>query len=208
MKLRDGVRARACLAGMLASGLLLAGRPATASLGLAGVVVGSQPAANADAKTMADFVERAKRYGQLHRKVEATLPKLAAESSPTQIDTHQRQFAAQMKAARADARPGEIFTPAMQTVVRSLIARLFHDPQARRHLRSSIMDDNPRGSVQLAVNARYPDVVPLSTMPPDVLKQLPVLPQELEYRFVGETLILLDPDAHIVVDYVEHALPR
>jgi hypothetical protein len=168
----------------------------------------SQAPVNADAKTMADFVDRANKYGELHRKVEGTLPKLAAESSPRQIDTHQREFAARMTAARAGARPGDVFTPAMQAVVRTLIARLFRDPQARRHLRSSIMDDNPRGSVKLAVNARYPDVVPLSTMPPDVLKQLPVLPQELEYRFVGETLILLDPDAHIVVDYVEHALPR
>jgi hypothetical protein len=70
------------------------------------------------------------------------------------------------------------------------------------------MDDNPGGAVKLAVNARYPDDVPLSTMPPEVLKNLPPLPAELEYRFVGETLILLDPDAHLVVDFVPRALPR
>ncbi len=58
------------------------------------------------------------------------------------------------------------------------------------------------------VNGRYPDAVPLSTMPPEVLKNLPPIPKEVEYRFVGDTLILLDPDAHIIVDFVARALPR
>jgi hypothetical protein len=45
-------------------------------------------------------------------------------------------------------------------------------------------------------------------MPPEVLKNLPRLPEELEFRFVGATLILLDPQAHMVVDFVPNALPR
>jgi hypothetical protein len=92
--------------------------------------------------------------------------------------------------------------------VRRLIGQLFAGRRERRQLRDSIMDDNPVGQVKLAVNARYPDEVPLSTMPPDVLKNLPKLPKEVEYRFVGEHLILLDPDAHIVVDVMPRALPR
>ena len=45
-------------------------------------------------------------------------------------------------------------------------------------------------------------------MPPDVLKALPPLPESLEYRFVGDSLILLDPHAHIIVDFLPNALPR
>jgi hypothetical protein len=45
-------------------------------------------------------------------------------------------------------------------------------------------------------------------MPPDVLAALPQLPEELQYRFVGSRLILLDSKAHIVVDYVSDVLPR
>ena len=191
-----------CGLALLAGPAGAAGRLATASSGWS-----SQAPANPDAKVMAEFAERVKAYAELHRKVESTLPKLAEEATPAAIDTHQREFAARMKKARAGARPGELFTPDMQRVVRTLIGRLFRDSNARRQLRDSIMDDNPAG-VKLAVNGRYPDEVPLSTMPPDVLKQLPVLPEELEYRFVGETLILLDPDAHVVVDYVTRALPR
>lgn len=199
-------RAGTCVAGLLVVAALLshAGRAAAGP----GAPASGQRAANADATTMAAFVERTKAYGELHRKVAGSLPTLARESSPGEIDTYQRALAAGIRAARANARPGDLLNPAMQSLVRSLLARLFRDRQAKGRLRESIMDDNPRGGVRLAVNARYPDVVPLSTMPPDVLKQLPALPQELEYRFVGDTLILLDPDAHIVVDYLARALPR
>jgi hypothetical protein len=44
-------------------------------------------------------------------------------------------------------------------------------------------------------------------MPPEVLQALPTLPEELEYRFVSEHLILLDPHAHIVADFIVDALP-
>jgi len=97
----------------------------------------------------------------------------------------------------------------MRIVAGKLMERLFANAESRRQLRESVMDDNPPpGKVHVAVNARYHDDVPLSTMPPEVLKNLPVLPKDVEYRFVGETLILLDPDAHIVVDFVTGVLPR
>jgi hypothetical protein len=41
-----------------------------------------------------------------------------------------------------------------------------------------------------------------------VLAILPRLPPELEYRFIGSTLILLDVDAYIIVDYITRAVPR
>ena len=47
------------------------------------------------------------------------------------------------------------------------------------------MDENP-GRLQLQVNARYPESVPVSTVPPQVLQALPKLPEELEYRFIGD----------------------
>jgi hypothetical protein len=47
----------------------------------------------------------------------------------------------------------------------------------------------------------------MSTMPPDILAALPQLPEELEYRFVGDRLILLDTKAHVIVDYVDDVLP-
>ena len=42
-------------------------------------------------------------------------------------------------------------------------------------------------------------------MPPQVLVALPKLPEELEYRFIQNSLILFDPHAHIIVDYMDRA---
>jgi len=68
------------------------------------------------------------------------------------------------------------------------------------------MDENP-GVPQIVPNERYPSSVPLSTMPPQVLATLPKLPQELEYRFLGSRLILLDTGADIIVDFTNDVLP-
>ena len=166
-------------------------------------------AVNPDAKIMADFAERVKKYVELHDSIEAQLPKLPEQATPKQIDTHQRDFAARMAKARAGAKQGDIFGRDMPPVVRKLMGQLISDAKSRRQLRDSIMDDNPGASkTLLTINGRYPDAVPLSTMPPDVLTNLPKLPEAVEYSFVGENLILLDPDAHIVVDYVARALPQ
>jgi hypothetical protein len=164
---------------------------------------------NPDAKALAEFKTRVDEYVALHKKIEDALPKLSNEATPEEIDRNQRNFAQLVATARKNARVGDVFTPAMQIVARRLMERLFQNTASRRQLRESLMDDNPSPStIKLAVNGRYPDHVPLSTMPPEVLKGLPTLPEELEFRFVGETLILLDPHAHIVVDYVTRALPR
>ena len=45
-------------------------------------------------------------------------------------------------------------------------------------------------------------------MPPQILKALPPLPEELDYRFIETSLILLDVHAHIIVDYLTGAVPR
>ena len=72
-------------------------------------------------------------------------------------------------------------------------------------LRASIRDENA-GSLSIAVNARYPDKVPLATMPTKVLEGLPKLPRELEYRFLGDRLLLIDVDSHLIVDLIDHAV--
>ena len=44
-------------------------------------------------------------------------------------------------------------------------------------------------------------------MPPDVLKALPPLPEELQYRIVGKHLILLCVHGNLIVDYMLNAMP-
>ena len=164
-----------------------------------------RPAVNPDAKAMASFQERVKEYLALHNKLERTLPPLPKEASPQQIDQHQRALGKLIQDARRYARPGNVFTPEARRVVLKLMKQVFGGPDGRQ-LRDSIMDENP-GNLQITVNSRYPDSVPLSTVPPQVLAGLPKLAEELEFRFIGRRLILMDVHAHTIVDYIDKAIP-
>jgi hypothetical protein len=157
---------------------------------------------NDDAKALAGFLDRVNQYVALHLKLENTLPKLSKESTPQQVDSHQRQFAKLIQDARRDAKQGDIFTPESQAVVKKLITGIFSGSDGAS-LKASIMDENP-GVPNLKVNARYPDEIPVSTIPPQLLQGLPKLPEEMEYRFVGNNLILMDTHAHIIADYVPY----
>jgi len=97
----------------------------------------------------------------------------------------------------------------VRPVILRLLNKVFGGPEGAA-LKASIMDENPVDPVQLkvAVNARYPDTVPLTTIPPEVLQTLPKLTEDLEYRFVGDWLILLDTHAHVIADFIPDALPK
>jgi hypothetical protein len=154
------------------------------------------------------MIDRIKEYIDLHVKLEGSLPKLPKEATPEQIDQNQRALGKLMQQARRTAKPGDIFTPAATAVIQRLLNNVFGGPGGRQ-LRDSIMDENPVGrAAKLTVNSRYPDTIPLATVPPQVLQTLPRLTEDLEYRFVGNNLILLDAHAHIIADLIEDALPK
>ena len=164
-----------------------------------------QRSANPDAKAISDFLDRVNEYVALHQRLEKAAPKLPEDATPQQIHQTQRSLAAQIRAARAGAKQGDLFTPEMTAFVKRLLNRVFAR-QKGWQLRSSIMDENVK-FIPLKVNQLYPDAIPLTSMPPEVLKALPQLPEEMEYRFVGDQLILLDPHAHIIPDFIPDALP-
>ena len=149
-----------------------------------------------------EFNHRVEEYVALRKQLAGTLKKLPDKPSPKEIDAHQRALLALVAKGRADAKQGDIFLPDMQKFVRGLIRNVLSGPEGPK-IRASLMDENPMG-VKIAVNDRYPDTIPMSTMPPDVLSALPKLPEHLEYRFVGNRLILLDVEAHLVVDFVDN----
>jgi hypothetical protein len=164
----------------------------------------TKPTVNPNAATIAEFMKRVNEYVALHKKVEATLPALPKQTTPQQMDAHERALAKLIQEARANAKQGDIFIRPMQQLVRRLLRPVFVG-RAGEQIKSEITDKEYKGSVKLVVNGRYPDDVPVSTMPPQVLESLPKLPEELEYRFVLTNLILFDPHAHIIPDWVDQA---
>jgi hypothetical protein len=159
---------------------------------------------NPNAATIEAFKKRVDEYVALHRKLESSIPALPKQATPQQVDAHERALAKLIQQSRANAKPGDLFTPAMQQLVRRILVPVFTGT-AGAQIKAEITDKEYKGSVKLVVNGRYPDEVPVSTMPPQVLAALPKLPEELEYRFVLTSLILFDPHAHIIPDFVEQA---
>jgi hypothetical protein len=159
---------------------------------------------NPDARVIADFLDRVKQYAALHDKLESTLPTVPTATTPELIAEHQSAMERLLTRARASARRGDIFTDPVRAYFRRQLSRVLSGPDGER-VRATILDEDTR-AVRLTINARYPPTVPLSTVPPQVLLVLPRLPEQLEYRFVGDRLVLMDTHANTVVDFMEKAL--
>lgn len=161
---------------------------------------------NPNATVIADFLKRVNEYVAIHKKANSKIPHLPKEATPQQIDQHQRALGKLIAEARKTAKRGDIFTPGMEKITRKVLADVFRGPGGDQ-LKREIFEEYGQRDIVPKVNGRYPDEVPISTVPPGVLEALPKLPEELEYRFVGRYLILLDPRAHIIADYIERAIP-
>ena len=106
--------------------------------------------------------------------------------------------------ARAKAKPGDVFEPAMQISIRRIVRREV-EGAGGANIRASLMDENPMG-VAIRINGGYPNSLPLSTMTAALLAALPQLPDGLEFHFVGSRMVLLDTRARMIVDFVENVL--
>ena len=167
------------------------------------------PLTQAEADALATMNSRLRDYVDLHTRIEATLPKLPKDATPQQIDKNQRELEKLVREARSSAKRGDIFTPEATPIIKRLLASVFGGPDGKQ-LKASIMDENQLApsAAKLTVNARYPDTVPLTSVPPQVLQTLPKLTEDLEYRFIGDSIILLDVHAHVIADFIEDVLPK
>ena len=163
------------------------------------------PRVNADAATLADFSKRVDAYVALHRKVDSAMKEPSREGRPEDFIEHERAFAKLMQKERPYAQPGDIFTKPMRNIVRRLLAGVFRGPDGRE-IKKTILDEHT-ANVPLRVNTQYPEGAPFSTVPPQILRGLPKLPEGLEYRFIGPRLILLDAHARLIVDIMSRVFP-
>jgi hypothetical protein len=156
-------------------------------------------------KMVVAFQERVKDYAKLREAIEDRLPKLSKESTPEQIEAHKQTFEEQVRAARTDAKPGQMFKPGIAAFIRTLIRREFKGTK-RKALRETVLEADTKG-VPLRVNYGYPETKELVEMPPPLLLKLPNLPKQVRYRFVGRNMLLVDRENGLIVDYMLNALP-
>jgi hypothetical protein len=178
---------------------------------LAAIVLGCAPTAgreqdkvNPQAAVLQEFKQHVDNYMKLHTDLEKQSPPLKETEDPAKIKASQDVLAEKIRAARATAKPGDIFTPAVQTEFRRLLRPEMTGPDAA-DTKKTIKDDAPV-AVPLKVNAKYPSSQPLPTVPPNILLRLPRLPEDLEYRIIGTTLILRDVHANLIVDFMPKAI--
>jgi hypothetical protein len=161
------------------------------------------------AEALRHFEEELAEYAELHAKQVVKLgAHLPADARGTVAA--QEALAHAIAAKRAKARPGDIFRPEVQPLLRRLIAEQLQGPDgldARRALLEGNPEDEDSVPVVVRVNAEYPPGAPRSTVPPSVLLTLPPLPACLHYRFVDRDLVLVDSVAQLIVDVLPAAAP-
>ena len=153
-----------------------------------------------------EFSDRVQKYVQLHKSVEATLPKLKSTNEPELIVAHQKALARKIKAARIHAKRGDIFTPAASEAFRKAMSIEFQGPHAP-HAQATMKQGAPLKKVHLRVNQIYPDSTPYTSVPPTLMQNLPKLPEEVAYRAVSQDLVLLDAKTNLVVDFLANVIP-
>jgi hypothetical protein len=156
------------------------------------------PPVNGDSALIQDFQKRINAYMQLRKEIEGRMPKLKATPEQEKISRHEDELRRAIHDARKSTGQGGIFTPALTAEFRRLVSQSM-ESGAKLHIGQSLRHAEP---VQLTLHAneRYPEHLPLQSMPPSLLENLPRLPAEMEYRITGRDLILLDVKASLVVD--------
>jgi hypothetical protein len=149
-------------------------------------------------------------YIALHQRVEQPLPSLRLSSDARDIYEAVIAMAGAMRATRSDVKVGDIFTPEVAVEFRRALQEAItargYDPAALlAAIAGANAEDERCGDAALLVNQSWGCGYAMT--PPFVLDVLPTLPRELQYRFVGRDMVLLDTHAELIVDILRHALP-
>lgn len=161
---------------------------------------------NADAAVLQDFKARVDQYLKIHKEAAKGPARLKESNDPAEITKAQDTLSARIRAARADAKHGDVFTPEISTQFRRLLAPEMKGEDGQDTKKVLKTDAPPAATVAFKVNAKYPEGQPLPTTPANVLLNLPRLPEPLQYRIIGRHLVLLDSAADLVVDYIPNAI--
>ena len=156
---------------------------------------------------VAAFQNATQDYAVMHRRLERPIGLIEFGTPVAEINRIMHELAAAVRAERTNARQGDIFTPALAHVLRARIndALLEHQYTADDVRGASRVDGIDYEHVRLEVNDTFPWILS-AAMFPCVIEALPPLPPELQYRIVGDDLVLIDVHASLVVDILPRAL--
>lgn len=163
-----------------------------------------------DREEVEEFLEEVEEYLEHRDKARAELPKLREQAEPEEVTNYAKQLADNIRARRRGAKQGDVFRPKLARGFKRVVA---YELRAGHDRKVVLTEGNPTGDEErirppkVVVNGQYLPAAPLSTVPPTVLLALPTLPEEVEYRFVGRSLILRDAVANLIIDFIPNAVP-
>jgi len=174
-----------------------------------------------DRETLRKFQHEVEEYIELRKEVLKEIPPVAADASADQLANHQKALTDAIIAYRKGKKRGDIFKPSVEAAIRRVLHEEFSGPdgpaiidgvkQGNPKVEGNPLQQDPskesRKAVTIAVNARYPAGAPYSSVPPSLLLKLPLLPEQVRYRFVGRALILRDTEANVILDYIDDVVP-
>lgn len=158
-----------------------------------------------DQQAIAEFHQDVEEYAALHRRLDRALMLDHFAAWPEEGDMEAETLADVIRAARPQPLAGAIFRPAVSELIRFRLAtRLwvlkYHTDDALAEPHAGGVD--PPRIYDWWFDGDEPE--PWQSL----LWDLPALPDELEYRFSGRHLVLVDEHAGMVVDVLENALPE
>lgn len=179
----------------------------TAGFLLAFASLGVAAPADAQPAPLQQFKASIRQYVQLHRQIERQLPPFRAHSDAEDVIESSNAMASALQTARAGVREGNLFTPEVAALLRTRVS----DALAARgflpeEMVAATLEEADEDAAFPAVNGRFPWRRG-AAMWPCVLDALPALPHELQYRFVGRDLVLIDTHADLVIDILRNAVP-
>jgi hypothetical protein len=162
------------------------------------------PGVNAQGTATLEFHKRIDAYLKIHNEAESKVPNLKKTDDPKEISEREKALGQMIMTLRAGAKPGDIFAPEYQPYFIKIVQDDFKERSAAA--RKAIVNELPK-NMKVDINTIYPTSLPLETFPPMLLRKLPDLPPELEYRIVARSLILRDVKANLIVDILRDVVP-
>jgi hypothetical protein len=192
-------------AGALAAVLTVTGVATPATAGIRqNTAAAPDGKVNPDAEALAAFRSRLEKYVALRQQLASKLKPLSPTPSAADLTARQESLAAALSDVRKGARQGDIIPPRVAELIRrTVVADFNHRPAAARR---AVFEEVPE-RIRPAVNKTLPDEAALATVPPLLLNNLPRLPDNLQYRFIGRDVILLDGDTRLMIDYISNVFP-
>jgi hypothetical protein len=160
--------------------------------------------ATAPPPQIAAFTRRVQAYYAIHLQLEGVIPTVQTSDDPVVVRKAIDALGDKLRAARFDAKRGDIFTPDVVPLFRQWI----REHGASDFAKLFEMTNDEMGLMPSPfVNGKWPGDG-TGFMPPDLLRRFPQLPDGLEYRFANRDLVLWDSHADLILDIIPNAIPR